>query len=1209
MILERAPFIKKIIVIVLAFTMILTCTISNRMYFHTFAAEEDVSGEIGVYGYPEQPEYVVMVIEGGGTATCAVRTEGSDTVLCYNNVTSGEYTELNVNGKTLSIDSGITVNVYSSAINADVENGGAINYYGACDGSIVVENGGTAQVLATHNNGSNISVRSGGKLIIANGATINNLSSADVFSGSVNNSGTMKFYDSTTFTYTGSETDQFVNNGEIKAGSFNLSSNFSDSETASYSVKTSFTKGNFDLNGTVIPSNSALWDNEEVTIKSAGGKTVVKLDDVTITKTVAVDTTAGEFVPKPTITFAGWPTNIYEGQTINYKDYIQTDMGTATITFADATDSDGLVYGPEYSKAPTTAGKHRVTVTVPASTSYREGSNSYIFNIKYLTGVGYCTVDQEPVKNDGYSEFYNTPITLRAPDGFVIASVGGESCDLTSTYTISEDGYYMGQTGGVFERVSDGARTESGWLYPSYFVIDHTPPQIVQSSARDQDGVAISTEIKNGVTLNARGVTFTIHDSVYNFGNTLSSVTVDGEPIFVNTDEGNAEVSLKRTFPGKETHQIIAKDDLGNTSTWNITLKYLPIATPATPFTVSGTEGKNGYYKSDVTLIPVDGFLISDDVNGTFKDTLLYKSDMENVYLKDKVAGLYTDPIPVSFHIDKSNPAFSTAKDESGTEYEIADGLEVHAKKLSFTVSDSNLVKVTINGEEVAVNDGTADVELSLAKGTQDFEVYAEDIAGNSKSATITIEYLKDVGTATVSAADTFVGVEVSPVVTTNSNGEFTLYYKKSGTSDETYTTVKPNSIGTYYVQARIPATDLYTAVTAEDTFEIGFLPAPSPSYSLEGEKDANGNFSRDIIINAPEGYLISDSFAEGYSDSFYFTAGLDTIYLVRISDGALTAGIDFKENFINETTLTVSAEDTYVGIPVNPVVTTNSFGEIMYYYKEADASDDTYSAIPPVAAGKYTVQARVAARGYYTAKTAEATFEISYLPDPQETFTITATEGKNNFYTSDVEINAPKGYKISDSADGPFKSSITYTEGMDKIYLMRDDGALTEAIVYKEKYQIDKVVPEASKAGTLTNKKTLKTRLIDIKNGMSIYADTLDFSIFDENLATLTINGETVEFNEKTAKILLDADNKTSKFNIVAEDKAGNTTSLSVVLKATWLENNIIPAGAKITLEAGQVYNLEGGKWTVSGDSTVYYGGNSFCVDGTKDCVFTETK
>ena len=37
------------------------------------------------------------------------------------------------------------------------------------------------------------------------------------------------------------------------------------------------------------------------------------------------------------------------------------------------------------------------------------------------------------------------------------------------------------------------------------------------------------------------------------------------------------------------------------------------------------------------------------------------------------------------------------------------------------------------------------------------------------------------------------------------------------------------------------------------------------------------------------------------------------------------------------------------------------------------------------------------------------------------------------------------------------------------KIYLMRDDGALTGAIAFNEKYKIDKLTPEASKTGTIT--------------------------------------------------------------------------------------------------------------------------------------------
>ncbi|MBQ7706372.1 MAG: hypothetical protein IJT72_01170, partial [Lachnospiraceae bacterium] len=479
-----------------------------------------------------------------------------------------------------------------------------------------------------------------------------------------------------------------------------------------------------------------------------------------------------------------------------------------------------------------------------------------------------------------------------------------------------------------------------------------------------------------------------------------------------------------------------------------------PTATPETPYTVRGLEGKNGYYTSDVTLIPAEGYTISADVNGTFTDTIIYKPEIENVYLMDS-AGLFTEPIAVgSYLIDKSKPQFTVGSDESGNTYDIADGLEVHAKSLSFSISDENLATVTVNGEAVDIAAGTAAVELVPEAGkTGNYEIYAEDIAGNNIQATLSVEYLKEVATASVSVDAEYVGQKISPVLSTNSDGEAKFFYKRVGASDDTYVSEEPAAEGEYVVQVRIPATEKFTAATKEGKFNLKYLTAPETAFSIK------------------------------------------------------------------------------------------------------------------------------------------------------------AVEGNNGFYKSDVELVAPNGFKIAGAADEKYKDSITYTEGMDKIYLMRDDGALTGAIAFNEKYKIDKLTPEASKTGTITNNKTLKTKLIEIKNGLSVYADTLDFSIFDENLMTITINGETVDFNEKTAKISLDANNTTSKFNIVAEDKAGNTASLSIVLKAAWLENNIIPAGAKITLEAGQVYNLEGGKWTVSGDSTVYYGGNKFCVDGSMDCVFTETK
>ena len=842
--------------------------------------------------------------------------------------------------------------------------------------------------------------------------------------------------------------------GELSAAKIIWNKGFTNSATVK--VTDSLTFDGYDLDtGTSI--GAPFTANANTIINSDGATFSLKVGDTSkqILGEIITDKKASwAMKDEPTVSvgFTIYTDFVY-GKNYNYSSYITTTSdGTPKVTFKNASDSWGDVeVGDAYTTPPTKIGTYVMHVDIPETSTYRDVSTRQAFRISGIPmGLVYCTIEQTPV----YSDFYNEPVTLIAPDGYTISPDDGETVPFDTKYTITEDGFYYGVSG-VYKDEEGGKSDPNGahGLYDGSFYIDQTGPVILQDTAFDQDDKAISVDIEDGVTIKARYVRFVVQDVIGTYARTLKTVTVDGNDIYVDGDMGTAEVELTSLVPGKKTHTIVATDVANNTSTWKVTLEYLPAVTPDEPFTVSGTEGKNGYYKSEVTLIPATGYKISADVNGTFTDSLKYSPDIESVYLMDAI-GLYTNPIPVSFNIDMSKPQFSTAIDENEKKFDIKDGLEVHAKKLGFSISDDNLTTVTVNGGAVDIVGGVAAIELVPEAGkTENFEIFAEDIAGNSVQATITVEYRKDVATATVSVGAEYVGQIIEPVLTTNSNGDAQFFYKRVGASDDTYVSEKPNAEGEYIVQVRIPATDNFTAVTEEGTFKLSYLTAPETAFTVSGKKK------------------------------------------------------------------------------------------------------------------------------------------------------------KNDFYTTDVELVAPEGFKISNAADGKYKASVTYTEGMDKIYLMRDDGALTGAIVFNKKYKIDKLTPEASKTGTITNNKTLKTKSIDIKNGLSIFADTLDFSIFDENLIAITINGESVEFNEKTAKILLDANNTTSKFNIVAEDKAGNKTSLSIVLKAAWLENNIIPAGAKITLEAGQVYNLEGGKWTVSGDSTVYYGGNKFCVDGSMDCIFTEKK
>lgn len=1033
---------KRIISFMLMLVMVFACFSSDKMIFRLQAATYS-SGRATFTASGDG--YSLTATEA---ATCSIYTESGQTVLYYTN-DSDEEQRVDISGNVIIVGNNIVLNIYSSATKIRAS-GGTVNYYG--DNTIAeleVQAYGTVTIDGTCIANGNLTGALNGSLTINASATVSNLSEKGTLNCDVYNYGTMEYLDKFNCKYA----IKLHNYGTIKANTMDLyyydSDNltFEDFGEAKYIVKNKFSNI-CGLKGTVYP------DNDDTIIEQKdGGKVTIEYGGVTVVKNdvIAQSTTAGDLIPQAGYSSTSEKTTYYYGTgAVDYSDFLTPFPSDSTLSVQYASSNDGFT--EKTTTPPTAIGTYNAYVTVSGTAAYRALVDDEIsFAISYLpnselSGVS-CSLSGEQIGTLGDLPLYKDSATLIVPSGWTISSEPDGEFVSTETF---DEGYYNGISR-YYKRDTDDAISGQRTVYAGAFYVDKNAPVIADDYGWDQDEESV--DIVDGCTVNARTLTFTVVDSIGNYASDLDYVTVDGASNGVEIEEsGDSMVTLEMTKIGKKTFEVVAVDRVGHSSTWNITLNYKHIDTPDEPYIYSGTEGKNGYFTSDVWVVAKDGYAISDDVNGEFNNRILYNGQ-DNVYLKNTI-DWYTDPIELSkVNIDKIKPVFATAVDESGNKYEITDGMEVHAKELSFAVSDTNLTSVTVNGESVDINNGMATVKLNPEKASKNYVIYAEDIAGNSKSASVTVEYLKEVATANVSMADAFVGMDVKPSLTTNSDGNAAYYYKKVGSSDDTYTTVKPSTKGKYQIQVRIPATDKYTAVTAEDTFELDFLPAPQTSYTVSGK------------------------------------------------------------------------------------------------------------------------------------------------------------EGKNNFYTSDVELVAPEGYKISDAPDKAYKSSIVYKEGMDKIYLKRDDGALTGAIAFDGKYKIDKLSPEASKTGTFKNNKTQKSMSVAIKNGMSIYADNLDFSIFDENFASITVNGESIEFNEKTAKISLDAENKTVKYNIIAEDKAGNVTSLDIVLKAAWLENNVIPAGANIVLEAGQEYTLEGGKWQVSGDSTIYNGGNSFYVDGTRNCVFTEAK
>ncbi len=156
-------------------------------------------------------------------------------------------------------------------------------------------------------------------------------------------------------------------------------------------------------------------------------------------------------------------------------------------------------------------------------------------------------------------------------------------------------------------------------------------------------------------------------------------------------------------------------------------------------------------------------------------------------------------------------------------------------------------------------------------------------------------------------------------------------------------------------------------------------------------------------------------------------------------------------------------------------------------------------------------------------------------------------------------------------------------------VYLRRDnDGALTSAVTVTEDLKIDKDAP-AFVAGEYAGAASAVQG--------SVFSDGYTVTVSDDHLAVVKVDGSDVKMTGNTATAVLDPENGQKAFTISAEDDAGNTSQKTILVTATWLKDRLIPADKVLPLSVREGYKLDGGHWSVSGDSTVYNGGRAVYV------------
>ena len=219
----------------------------------------------------------------------------------------------------------------------------------------------------------------------------------------------------------------------------------------------------------------------------------------------------------------------------------------------------------------------------------------------------------------------------------------------------------------------------------------------------------------------------------------------DGDVTYTYANSSVMEFSeSKPTMPGtyivratvEETEKYEEAHDEAEFS-----IEYLPFSGKA--YTASGLKGLNDYYISDVTLSAPDNYSISTALGGKYSGSVTYIEGMSFVYLQSNKDGARTAGIPINekFKIDKDAPKLLVSAGVSA-DADITSKDKVYADTIKISLVDNHLLKASVNGDAISVNNGRAEFILDSDNKRKTFQISAEDEAGNRYSRTVEVSAL-----------------------------------------------------------------------------------------------------------------------------------------------------------------------------------------------------------------------------------------------------------------------------------------------------------------------------------------------------------------------------------------------------------------------------------------------------------------------------------
>ncbi len=635
--------------------------------------------------------------------------------------------------------------------------------------------------------------------------------------------------------------------------------------------------------------------------------------------------------------------------------------------------------------------------------------------------------------------------------------------------------------------------------------------------------------------------------------------------------------------------------------------------------TISGVDGFANTLTLTADQIMNDYGEINADLGIVFRSASGAMKDATT----DDITLITAYPDIVNLIFDKSDP-YVDVQFVDGRETSFEEGEDVFGDEAEIVVFDENLHEIYVNGElygsykEGQFNEDSEDFEdyevtltLESTPGElKDYEIKAVDYSGRETTLSFAmVPSITDTDAVLKIPETIYAGDDYDIEVITKSKGDVTFKYTNAATG--TALSGKPVNAGSYKVTATVAETDFYNETSATATYSI-VKRTPEVELSIPSVIKLGETYSP-VITTDSDATAVIEYKAKDAADSAYSTVkpsatGSYTVRVTLRETDKYESAVATADFSISKTVPTAIIEigNPYAGTDYKPSVKTNSdsAADAIFEYKAKNAPDSAYSTVAPKTPGTYNVRVTLRETNNFAQHVASTEFSIVYLEAPAVAYTMTGTKGKNDFFTSDVELKAPDGYKISSVYGRNYENSIPYTDKMSSVYLMRtSDNALTGAIALKTRPQIDADAP------------AFKTTAGTVKPGDVLYTSSYVITVDDPNLRTLTVNGEPINLKAAGGNVLtLSPGFGIVTYKIVAEDAAGNKNTVEFTLKAEWLESRIVIPDVVLPLESNESYNLGDGYWLVTRntpegpvtDNTVYSGNMPFYVNEGGDYTFT---